>query len=533
MPLNKPTIGQSNWGEILNDALDYLDTKIASTGPTGPTGVTGPTGPAGPRGATGSASTVTGPTGATGAAGTNGITGPTGARGAQGTTGQRGLTGGVGPTGATGPTGASGVPGPTGATGAASTVTGPAGPTGPRGFAASWIVPVSIKDSDDDDFITFSRTGTGTARIGTPQDDLSLRSARDITLIAGDDGPGNVYIGWGDADIVPDATNRVATIGDIQSASTGDITFDGVQIIGAGDASGDGLGAGTIELVPDATLNSDQYLIIDPTGPNHIHIRAGGTQDESTSELIFGAEKTNVKVSDNNGTVKISTTYENNIIQLSNEGVTTSSEFVTTANPELHHVIGEGWTVKNANGDVTVPLTDATSPEPGEVVFTVAEEDFFVPDDSYQFFPPENLDGDIQWEFAPNGAIYGPAMGGVRVPAITNVQAGEELFVYANKAQLNVSADKDVNVYSDEGDIILNSDVGGEYLGSANSPNNQIATMGDIAYTRVNVPASSLGQAGDVAHRVADDANYHYYCTGTYDGTTHIWKRVAWTAGTW
>ena len=278
-------------------------------------------------------------------------------------------------------------------------------------------------------------------------------------------------------------------------ANTGDITFDGVQIIGAGDASGDGLGAGTIELVPDDTLNSDQYLIIDPTAPSHIHIRAGGTQDASTADLFLGAEQTNVKVSDNNGAIRIQTTYENNIIQLSNQGVTTSDTFVTTANPELHYVIGEGWTVKNANGSVTVEITDATSPEPGEVTFTVAEANFFVPDDSYRFFPPESsFDGDIQWEFAPNGAIYGPAMGGVRVPAITNVQAGEELFVYASKAQLNISADKDVNVYSDEGDIILNSDVGGEYLGSANSEENQIATLGDIGVdTTFTVAGGALG----------------------------------------
>jgi hypothetical protein len=80
------------------------------------------------------------------------------------------------------------------------------------------VVPTAIKDGDGDDFITFTRTGTGTARIATPQDDLSLRSARDITLIAGDNGPGNVYIGWGDATISPNASNRVATIGDIPNA---------------------------------------------------------------------------------------------------------------------------------------------------------------------------------------------------------------------------------------------------------------------------------------------------------------------------
>jgi hypothetical protein len=264
------------------------------------------------------------------------------------------------------------------------------------------------------------------------------------------------------------------------------------------NGSGDGNGGDTLKLVPDSTLGTDQYLIIDPTagptGPDHIHIRAGGTQDASTADLFLGAEETNVKVSDTSGAVRISTSYKNNVIELSNEGVTTSSEFLTTTNPELHYVIGEGWTVKNANGNVTVEIIGATSPEPDEVVFTVAEANFFVPDDSYQFFPPTgNPDGDIQWEFAPNGAIYGPAMGGVKVPAITNVQAGEELFVYANRAQLNVSADKDVSVYSDEGDIILNSDVGGEYLGS-NSEENQIATLGDIGVdTTFTVAGGALG----------------------------------------
>jgi hypothetical protein len=175
------------------------------------------------------------------------------------------------------------------------------------GASVSFTVPTAFKDSDGDDFITFTRTSTGTARIGTPQDDLSLRSARDITLIAGDDGPGNVYIGWGDATITPDASNRVATIGDIQSASSGSITFDGVEIRGAGTASGDGLGAGTMELVPDSSLNSDQYLIIDPTGPNHIHIRAGGNQDDSTADLIFGGERNKVLVSDTERLVLVST----------------------------------------------------------------------------------------------------------------------------------------------------------------------------------------------------------------------------------
>lgn len=172
---------------------------------------------------------------------------------------------------------------------------------------ADLIVPVSIKDESNQDFVTITKTGTGTARIATPQDDLSLRSARDITLFAGSDGPGNVYIGWGDAVYTPDSPNKVATIGDITD-SHGNITFEGVKVIGAGEASGDGYGNGTIEVVPDADLyNNHQYLVIDPTAPNHIHIRAGGTQDASNAELILGAEQTNVKVTDYNHTVGITT----------------------------------------------------------------------------------------------------------------------------------------------------------------------------------------------------------------------------------
>jgi hypothetical protein len=105
------------------------------------------------------------------------------------------------------------------------------------GSDSDLVLPVAIKDTSGDDFITFTRTSVGTARIATPQDDLSLRSARDITLIAGDDGPGNVYIGWGDATITPNASNRVATIGDIETLQrpTLPITSLGMELIRQAD----------------------------------------------------------------------------------------------------------------------------------------------------------------------------------------------------------------------------------------------------------------------------------------------------------
>ena len=107
------------------------------------------------------------------------------------------------------------------------------------------------------------------------------------------------------------------------NANTGDITFSGVQIIGAGNASSDGLNAGTMQLVPDANLGTDQYLIIDPTAPNHIHIRPGGTLDGSTADLIMGGENTNVLVSDTGEYVDIRTTSgeTTNIWRFGSDGV--------------------------------------------------------------------------------------------------------------------------------------------------------------------------------------------------------------------
>ena len=68
---------------------------------------------------------------------------------------------------------------------------------------------------------------------------------------------------------------------------------------GSNADSGDGANYDTIKLIPDAELFADgnhQYIIIDPTGPNHVHIRAGGTIDDSGSELIIGGETSHVKI---------------------------------------------------------------------------------------------------------------------------------------------------------------------------------------------------------------------------------------------
>jgi hypothetical protein len=74
-------------------------------------------------------------------------------------------------------------------------------------------------------------------------------------------------------------------------------------LYGSNGDAGDGSGADTIKLIPDSALHysagsygNDQYLIVDPTDPGHIHLRAGGAIDNSNAELIIGGENSNLRV---------------------------------------------------------------------------------------------------------------------------------------------------------------------------------------------------------------------------------------------
>ena len=103
--------------------------------------------------------------------------------------------------------------------------------------------------------------------------------------------------------------------------------FDGVRthlrskvlrpgvLYGSNEDSSDGLGYDTIKLIPDSFMDwnseytNDQYIIIEPTAgePPHVHIRSGGTIDNSTADLLLGGELNHVRVSDANNRVVIST----------------------------------------------------------------------------------------------------------------------------------------------------------------------------------------------------------------------------------
>lgn len=305
------------------------------------------------------------------------------------------------------------------------------------------------------------------------------------------------------------------------AANTGDITFDNVQIIGGGTASSDGLENGTINLVPDADqAEDDQFLVIEPTqpgiqgAPGHIHLRAGGTIDESNADLILGGERNSVVVSDTEKEVKVSTAFRSKLY-FTNLNSNSGTDFIVaeTANilvGDTVYVGGNGETyivdaVTFNEGLATVTANGASFGAGGQYLFTREEA------------------SDSQWLFGSDGVLSGPSMGGLIVNALVGTQT-YDLYIQ--------SPNDDIIIQSSSGDILLDAD-SGVYIGGTASPGNEIATVDDLVYRAAAVPVSSIGQLSDVAGLVADDASYHYYCTGSYDGDTHIWKRVAWDAGTW
>jgi hypothetical protein len=130
------------------------------------------------------------------------------------------------------------------------------------------------------------------------------------------------------------------------------ISSSNSQINFVANSSGDGAGYSTIELIPDTNATIDQYLIIDPTEPSHIHIRAGGTQDESDAYLFLGGEETFFRVVDGgNGGARMQRTWNQSTFTAeynSPANFTNGSWFVangnsyiryTTANEDLAELI--------------------------------------------------------------------------------------------------------------------------------------------------------------------------------------------------
>lgn len=62
-----------------------------------------------------------------------------------------------------------------------------------------------------------------------------------------------------------------------------------------------------LNIIPGAIYTStDQYVVVDPTAPNHIHLRGGGAIDNCSAELYLGGEDNHFMTYDPAGTAVIS-----------------------------------------------------------------------------------------------------------------------------------------------------------------------------------------------------------------------------------
>jgi hypothetical protein len=265
-------------------------------------------------------------------------------------------------------------------------------------------------------------------------DDLFLRASDDIRFTANWDNNEGSY-GW-----------RMESNGQFQLPGDG-------YISNPIDSSGDGSGNDTMRLVPDSNLDSDQYIILDPTTPNHIHIRAGGTIDESTADLILGGEKNNVVISDNARDVFINTRPDTVINSYTNLNDVSSSAFVVDASADISY-----GAVVNVDGtDYIVDSISGDTPMQGQLTI-MASGATFTAGQSYTF--TFNAPWTNSWQFDSDATLYGPLEGLVKTPGLYGTNDGP------------------LSLIGPQG-VVLDGD-SGEFLNDSSVPTNQIATLGDI-----------------------------------------------------
>ena len=350
---------------------------------------------------------------------------------------------------------------------------GTVGNTPSEGFIWALLAAKGADGSGNADIADFVFTdnynGTGRSAITLPGDKgmtISAGEDSDLYLHAGDD----IYIqtlGAGD-DIHLNSADDIRFMTGIENNesvsppqwsmnSEGELHLPGAGYISNPEnSSGDGYGNDTLVLVPDGDITSDQYVIIDPTAPNHIHLRAGGVQDNSNAHIFLGGERNNIEVSDPYRTVKISTKPDGIENTYGNSNEASNTQFIHASTADI--IVGD--TVRLYTGGATYVVTTVTQDSPSAGFITVIADGLsFITGESYVFTRDQEYNN--QWTFGNDGVLSGPAMGGIWVESIQKKSEQYGLGIYSPV------------------DIVLEAS-NGEFLNDSSNPDNQIATIGDL-----------------------------------------------------
>jgi len=326
---------------------------------------------------------------------------------------------------------------------------GPAGGTTATVLALRFIqsIPSGIMiDYDDEEMnivannmeLNLSTTGGETISIDS-SDDLDLSAEDDIRFYVDTDG---IEKQW-----------RMDSEGEFHLPGNG-LIWNPIN------SSGDGYSGDTIHLVPnDSDNETEQRIIIDPTGPNHIHLRAGGVQDYSSADLILGGERAGVRVSDTDGTTVVQSKQEDwswSYTNINDVESTTYRVGTSLAEPDYNDFTilnGVKYVINNVVRDEPQGITEYTA------IASDSTQLVFYPEWSYTFTRDR---GEYHWTFNRAGYLNGPTeTGHLRVTGIIN-----------DDGNLEVQADQNL--------ILSGGESNGEYLHDSSDPANQIATIGDI-----------------------------------------------------
>lgn len=283
-------------------------------------------------------------------------------------------------------------------------------------------------------------------------------------------------------------------------------------LYGSNADAGDDSGLDTVKLIPDAALyynsgnyGNDQYIVVDPTQPNHIHIRAGGTIDDSGAALFLGGENSNMEIqAGQNPPVYVRA--NSNTWMFDTDG---SLAFPGSSNAR----IGEdepGLVVRSGAG--VAVLTNADSVNIYEVEFIGYIHNGFGDGPGATLTVTEIVAGTITNGMTIYGAGLPPEGWAVTVGGIPNAGSGgvgNYLLSGANILTSSQSFNNNVLAAGSQAWVF-------ESNGDLTFPNNTVQTTAWAGGRVVEVPGTSLGATGDLQGDLAFNSAYMYYCTATY-----------------
>jgi hypothetical protein len=297
---------------------------------------------------------------------------------------------------------------------------------------------------------------------------------------------------------------------------------------------------GLLELNPDETNEDDRYIVIDPTAPNHIHLRAGGAIDASGADLFLGGEQNYVRVSDGSANVEIRTN-DTHAFQFTDQGkfqlangtsIYDSADGFFVDPIRANNAIGGNVTAYNTTTkelvSTDVKITNAGITLANGTTISDGESGFFVDSLSYDAAPLDQA----------NIVLYNATTGEITYGPIADLNPAQ----LANGSHnWTVSADTGA-LYSNQGtslassanSVVLGTDVDvtnansgrvaiGWYAGSISQSQDSIAIGNSAGQSSQDISAVAIGNGAGYS-----DQSFSAVAVGRWAGqTSQGWDSVA------